>query len=708
MKKRIFAVLLTAVMVLALLPATAFAAGTDQTIMLSTGGLKDTTDCTPNSYVYFGIDGTPLKWRVLDADQAHDQSTPGVFLLSEYLMPISGINFQSAGNSNAWQGSDAQTWCKNFASNSSIFSTWEQSAMLGVAKTDEPEPDLFDLWWGQSILTEDDKMFFLSARELFDYVGNSRWDPRLVAKDSNGYPGIWWLRSPDEDYNNFVGIVSAGGTVGDERVSSSFLARPAFNLDPGSVFFTSAAVGGKDAAGMNDGLAAVGDYDGNEWKLTLLDSSRSFAVSNVIANVSLNTIAFSYANAKTGPNEYVTAVIEDGGTITHYGRILQLDGTENGESGRINLTLPTDVTFSNTAKVYVFNEQYNGDYRTDYAGGMVELSIPTAGSQDGREVELRSTDTHIQWKYTDENDGAWRDLASLADLSGSDGQNGQDGADGQDGREVELQVAGGYIQWRYTGGTWNDLIALSLLKGADGTDGEDGQDGITPQLRINADTNMWEVSYDNGGTWTSLGVKATGSDGQDGADGLTPYIGSNGNWWIGTTDTGIKAAGANGTDGQNGADGLTPYIGANGNWWIGTTDTGIKAAGTNGIDGKNGVNGSNGADGVGIADLVINENGELVVTLTDGTVKNLGKVKGTDGADGVGIAGVAINENGELIVTLTDGTERNAGAVSALTASDSGLKTLVYVSLGIAGVSLAGLIVVLALLLKKRGSLIPQ
>ena len=32
--------------------------------------------------------------------------------------------------------------------------------------------------------------------------------------------------------------------------------------------------------------------------------------------------------------------------------------------------------------------------------------------------------------------------------------------------------------------------------------------------------------------------------------------------------------------GKNGADGTTPHIGANGNWYIGDTDTGVKAAGT--------------------------------------------------------------------------------------------------------------------------------
>ena len=51
-----------------------------------------------------------------------------------------------------------------------------------------------------------------------------------------------------------------------------------------------------------------------------------------------------------------------------------------------------------------------------------------------------------------------------------------------------------------------------------------------------------------------------------GNDAVT--IGENGNWFIGDTDTGVKAAG---TD----AEAVT--IGQNGNWFIGTTDTGVKA-----------------------------------------------------------------------------------------------------------------------------------
>ena len=129
---------------------------------------------------------------------------------------------------------------------------------------------------------------------------------------------------------------------------------------------------------------------------------------------------------------------------------------------------------------------------------------------------------------------------------------------------------------------------------------------------------------------------AAGAAGAAGANGTTPHIGENGNWFIGDTDTGVKAEGkdgdagsgsaltvvsveksatnglvdtytitfsdnstatftvtngADGADGKDGADGVdgedgkdgengyTPYIGVNGNWIVGGIDTGIPAKG---------------------------------------------------------------------------------------------------------------------------------
>ena len=86
-------------------------------------------------------------------------------------------------------------------------------------------------------------------------------------------------------------------------------------------------------------------------------------------------------------------------------------------------------------------------------------------------------------------------------LQGADGADGIDGIDGEDG--------------------------IDGKDGVDGKDGKDGADGITPLLRINEETNYWEVSYDNGLTWTSMGVKATG----EGSNDLN-YDTKNPNNWI--------------------------------------------------------------------------------------------------------------------------------------------------------------------------------
>ena len=128
----------------------------------------------------------------------------------------------------------------------------------------------------------------------------------------------------------------------------------------------------------------------------------------------------------------------------------------------------------------------------------------------------------------------------------------------------------------------------------------DGKDGITPTIGKNG--NWYLGSTDTGkpsrgadGTPGATGAPGKdGAPGADGKDGITPTIGKNGNWYLGSTDTGKPsrgtggtpgAAGAPGKDGAPGADGkdgITPAIGENGNWYLGNTDTGKPSRGENG------------------------------------------------------------------------------------------------------------------------------
>lgn len=94
----------------------------------------------------------------------------------------------------------------------------------------------------------------------------------------------------------------------------------------------------------------------------------------------------------------------------------------------------------------------------------------------GREVELRSDGTNIQWRYV--GDTAWQNLVALADLQGTQGIPGGTGASGTNGREIELQKSATAVQWRYVGdASWSDLVALSAITGPKGDTGATGTQG---------------------------------------------------------------------------------------------------------------------------------------------------------------------------------------------------------------------------------------
>ena len=140
-------------------------------------------------------------------------------------------------------------------------------------------------------------------------------------------------------------------------------------LDLSSVLFISAAEHGKVA----DLTTPIAEYAGDEWKLTLHDSDRDdFTAKTVLVNGSV--LEVEYKNAKVGDNEYISAVIKDAdGSISRYTRVVQLDGTTNGTRGRAAIDL-TGIDMTGKT-LCVFNEQFNGDHKTDYAGALREVKL---------------------------------------------------------------------------------------------------------------------------------------------------------------------------------------------------------------------------------------------------------------------------------------------------------------------------------------------
>lgn len=435
MKKRILSILTVLALCLGLLPSAAFALDGDTAIMLGTNGISGYDSTNSYDYIYFGnwtaldqyTDSGPIKWRVLD-DQTNTEE-PGLFLLSDRLFGKGnkyggGVCFNQDGLSNVWQGSDAQAWCNTFYTSS--FSKGEQGAVLATTKTDAAyKATSGDLppQYGVSQL-EEDKVFFLSAEEVenevYGFIDNAA--RRAYFGNTTNWGG-WWLRSPVEQQSNrpVAGTItrsptSTAGSLSGYPVSNSYYtARPAFNLDLDDVLFTSAAVGGKSANGMESGLTAVDAYDGSEWKLTLLDDSRDFDVTETdISGDPGNTITLHYTGATTGDNEYISVILAAESSVQYYGRIAKATTAE----GEISLAIPSTLA-EGTYTLNVFSEQCNGDYKTDYASAFetftltVDITAPTLSAGSA----TRDSETTATVKFTSDEAGSYYYIAQDTEIT---------------------------------------------------------------------------------------------------------------------------------------------------------------------------------------------------------------------------------------------------------------------------------------------------
>ena len=372
MKKRILSILLCLCMAACMLPTVAFAADTGKAIQLGTNALNKNVNTAAAPTVYFGQDhgNNPGAWRVIGYDGNDVTSAQGdMTLLAADTMGVTAFN--SVAYSDEYAPSELKTAIDTLAAK---LTTEENAAVKKRTLTSGSyDGENTDCVAGDQV---DNAVFWpLSIAEALAVNQDLR---TVDKKNTNWAMYYWWLRSPGEPSFS-AAIVDGSGEVFDNgmhHISEKYGVRPAFNLNLNSVLFTSAAVDGKP----DGGLTPISEHTGNEWKLTLLDNSRNFAVTE--KTVSGDTITFSYSNAQTGTNEYISVVIKDNGEITHYGRILHLSGTTGGASGTASLTLPAGITLDNDTKLYVFNEQYNGDKKTDYASDFTDIALTVEKQAD--------------------------------------------------------------------------------------------------------------------------------------------------------------------------------------------------------------------------------------------------------------------------------------------------------------------------------------
>ena len=372
MKKRILSILLCLCMAACMLPTVAFAADTGKAIQLGTDALSKNVNTEAAPTVYFGQDhgNNPAAWRVIGYDGSGVAGAQGdMTLLAAGTMGEAA--FDSVNYSSEYAPSELKTAIDALEAK---LTTEENAAVKKrTLASGSYNGENTDCVAGAQV---DNTVFWpLSIAEA--HAVNQ--DLRIVNKEHTNWAMYhWWLRSPCK-LSSSAAVVHGNGEVLDDgmyHTSDEFGVRPAFNLNLNAVLFASAAVDGKP----DGGLTPISEHTGNEWKLTLLDNSRNFAVTE--KTVSGDTITFSYSNAQTGTNEYISVVIKDNGEITHYGRILHLSGTTGGASGTASLTLPAGITLDNDTKLYVFNEQYNGDKKTDYASDFTDIALTVEKQAD--------------------------------------------------------------------------------------------------------------------------------------------------------------------------------------------------------------------------------------------------------------------------------------------------------------------------------------
>lgn len=335
-----------------------------KTIQLGTDALSKNVNTATAPTVYFGQDheNNPGAWRVIDYDGNSAAGTAG----NMTLLAANNMGLSKFGASNAYADSALKEAIDALADKLTAKETDAvEKRTLASGNYDGENTD------GVAGPAVSNAVFWpLSSKEA-NAVNN---DLRVVDPEHPGWASsYWWLRSPDEDYS--TAFVAGRGEVryyGGYSTSKEFGVRPAFDLNLDSVLFASAAVGGKPDGGLQP---VSPNYTGNEWKLTLYDSKRnnfSRTTWEVSASTKGGTVEISYTDAKTGANEYISALIfDDVGNVIYYGRS---NASLTEKDGTAQLTIPAGFA-EGTYTLEVFNEQYNGDRKTDLASGFADVTL---------------------------------------------------------------------------------------------------------------------------------------------------------------------------------------------------------------------------------------------------------------------------------------------------------------------------------------------
>ena len=379
MKKRILSILLTICMLFCLTPISVFAeeVGTEGSAAIQLGAdalsvLSKNVNTATAPTVYFGQnhENNPAAWRVIGYDGSGVTSSKGdITLLAAGAMGV--IPFVDTILNNEYAPSNLKTAIDALAEK---LTTEENAAVKKRTLTSGSyDGENTDCVAGGQV---DNAVFWpLSTAEASAVNNDLR---ALEPAHPNWVTTAWWLRSPGSNKYHLA-VVSSDGSVQYSGhtiliFNNHRTVRPAFKLNMNSVLFASAAVGGKP----DGGLTPIPEYSGNEWKLTLLDSRRNFAVTEkTVSAAPDDTVTLNYKGATTGKNEYISVILADNNGAQYYGRVAQ----PTAEIGTVEIKIPSDIAPGDYT-MKVFSEQYNGDCKTDLASAFADVTLTVESQPD--------------------------------------------------------------------------------------------------------------------------------------------------------------------------------------------------------------------------------------------------------------------------------------------------------------------------------------
>ena len=448
--------------------------------------------------------GTPQEWYILGKDSGVSGDNTIIFAASpiaknqvfedDYFnnKPFQ-INFgvyESAPTEvypNHYGASDLRAKLKTMATNTSYFTTAEQSLMNATTVTTEDKKN-------STAYTTTDKLYALAADGLGDSYTTIKAgsdNSTILAMSSYWDSGAWfWLRSPKAGYGGEVLLTYPADHVYSSVVNNGLAVQPASNLNLSSVLFASAA---EAASSDTAELYTIASYT----TMTL----RLEGTGKNIGTVTYNTTTGDIKAAKGSTSQTVAIVVQgnDGTDDWYYSK--QITGTETINVSAIasESYTPSSIDLS-ACKIWL--ETTDSTENLTYAVNATETASSDITSVAITDIDIPAANTALDTSASCTTTGVsnttpqitWTPSATTAGYNTSYTAS------------IILTAAAGYEFTDSTTATINGNTATSVNKNADGTLTVTYVFPATAKDKLTSITAPQAITVANGTTYSAMNL----------------------------------------------------------------------------------------------------------------------------------------------------------------------------------------------------------